>query len=206
MDDATDDPMDDALDEDEAARNFGAVPGQELFDDIGLAGWDERSVWGYDAGVGSFYAQLWRNPGDGDAPDVWLSGVDPRYPWPGCLVLAVVEATGCDPLSVVRALGLANPRAALRTHSEAAGEAAPLVNSTDAYAAGRLAALEWVMGLSGATPGGQRPWRERQAPTPEEVTAEQYLVTARAYQPLDPYTRAWVGGADEALAWVLSAG
>lgn len=49
------------------------------------------------------------------------------------------------------------------------------------------------MGLAGDTPGGQRPWCERQAPTPEEATAEQHLVTARAYQPLDAYTRAWIG-------------
>lgn len=202
-----DDALDgDDMDDDDLCRNLGARPGRDLLDDVDLAGWDERSVWGYDTGVGSFYAQLWRNPGDGDAPDVWLSGVDPRYPWPGCIVLAVVDATDFDPVSVVRALGLANPRAALRTRSEAAGAAAPLVGSTDGYTSGKLAALEWVMGLAGDTPGGQRPWRERQAPTPEEVTAEQHLVTARSYQPLDTYTRAWIGGADEALAWVLDVG
>jgi hypothetical protein len=47
---------------------------------------------------------------------------------------------------------------------------------------------------------------ERTRPTPEQVTAEQYMITARAYQSLDANARAWVGGADEALAWTLSHG
>lgn len=82
----------------DATRNFGAKPGYALHDSIDLDGWDERSVSGYDDGVGSFYAQLWRNPGDREAPDVWLSGAAPRYPWPGSLALAVVEATRRDPV------------------------------------------------------------------------------------------------------------
>lgn len=30
------------------------------------------------------------------------------------------------------------------------------------------------------------------------------MITARVYQPHDATTQAWVGGADEALAWALS--
>ena len=92
----------------EAARNFGVRPGQPLHDSIELPGWEHRSIWGYDD-VGSFYAQLWRNDSTADAPDTWLSGVEPIYSWPGCIALAVVETTGHDPVTVIRALGLANP-------------------------------------------------------------------------------------------------
>jgi hypothetical protein len=40
-------------------------------------------------------------------------------------------------------------------------------------------------------------------PTPEQVTAEQFLITGRIYQPLDAHTRPWGGGFDEALNWAL---
>lgn len=61
------------------------------------------------------------------------------------------------------------------------------------------------MGMATATPGGQRPWPEHRAPTVEEVVAEQCVITGRVYQPIPGYSRAWVGGADEAFAWVLGA-
>ena len=187
----------------DASRNYGTRPGYELRDDVDLAGWDERSVWGYDTGTGSFYAQLWRNPGDSDAPDVWLSGVNPPLPWPGCIVAATVDATGCDPVSVVRALGLAHPTAHLRGRAELAAAAGPLAHTNEGYTAGKFAALQWAMGMATVTPGGRRPWPERQPPSVEEVVAEQYVITGRAYQPLAGDTRAWVGGADEAFAWLL---
>lgn len=192
------------MDEEMIDRNFGTRPGRDLRDDVDLADWDERSVWGYDEGVGSFYAQLWRNPGDSDEPDVWLSGVDPHYPWPGCIALAIVETTGCDPVSVVRALGLANPHPALRPLADIARQATPLTSPAgDGYTTGRVAVLNWILGAAREAPGSRLPWRADQRPTPEEVTAEQHMVTGRVYQSFDPYTRAWLGGADEALAWAL---
>ncbi len=41
---------------------------------LALAGWDSRSSWGYDEGVGSFYALLTRN-GDEDVEGsvLWLT-------------------------------------------------------------------------------------------------------------------------------------
>jgi hypothetical protein len=45
-----------------------------------LEGWEDRSVWGWDEGTGSWWAQLWRNdlPDDpvADAPHV---GIGPLY-------------------------------------------------------------------------------------------------------------------------------
>jgi len=188
----------------DATRNFGAKPGYALHDSIDLDGWGQRSIWGYDDGVGSFYAQLWRNPGDREAPDVWLSGAAPRYPWPGSLDLAVVEATRRDPVSVVRALGLADPNAFLRAAGELTGAIDRLPNQgRDPYEAGQLAVYQWAISGAGPAPGSWLPWNG-QKPTAEHATAEQYMITARVYQPHDATTQAWVGGADEALAWALS--
>ena len=79
----------------------------------------------------------------------------------------------------------------------------PLISqSADPYAAGKLAALNWMIGVERRAPGSWLPWTG-QRPTPEQVTAERYMITGRIYQPLDAHTRAWAGGVDEALNWAL---
>lgn len=44
-----------------AGRNNGYVPGQVLRDRVLIPGWQQRSVWGWDADAGSLYAQLRQN-------------------------------------------------------------------------------------------------------------------------------------------------
>jgi hypothetical protein len=188
----------------DAARNFGARPGYALNDSVELEGWDGRSVWGYDEGVASFYAQLWTNASGNDAPDIWLSGVDPRYPWPGCLALAVVEATGRDPVTVIAALGLATPDATVRPAAHVTRRMQGLGDPAgDSYAAGAIAVYRWALLGCGAAPGSWRPWNG-EAPTPQHVDAEHHMITGRVYQQHDAATHAWIAGADEALAWLLS--
>jgi hypothetical protein len=44
-----------------------------------LAGWDDRSIWGYDPQAGGFFAQLWCNDGPDaldDSPQIWIT---PRF-------------------------------------------------------------------------------------------------------------------------------
>jgi hypothetical protein len=57
-----------------------------------LLGWDDRSIYGWDEGTGSWYAQLWRNdePDDpiDDAPHV---GIGPLY---GHRVGSITELSG----------------------------------------------------------------------------------------------------------------
>ncbi|MEV6624288.1 hypothetical protein AB0M83_33300 [Amycolatopsis sp. NPDC051106] len=58
--------------------------GARLYQDFRLAldipGWEEASTWGYDTGMMTFFAQLYRNGGDyDDSPTIWLSGVNPVY-------------------------------------------------------------------------------------------------------------------------------
>ncbi len=58
-----------ALAEDDATRNIA----------LWLAGWDDRSIWGYDPQAEGFFAQLWRNDepdNPDDSPHVWIT---PRY-------------------------------------------------------------------------------------------------------------------------------
>ena len=63
-----------------------------------LAGWDQRSVWGWDPPTRSFYAQLWRNgePADAsDAPHVAIgTGIDAPVRHQRDLAQRIAEATG----------------------------------------------------------------------------------------------------------------
>ena len=46
---------------------------------LDLPGWDGLSIWGWDDGLGCFYAQLTRNGNsDDDGPDVWITP-GPRF-------------------------------------------------------------------------------------------------------------------------------
>lgn len=39
-----------------------------------MPGWDDYSTWGYEDGLGHFYAQLYRNSDDRDAaPRIWIT-------------------------------------------------------------------------------------------------------------------------------------
>lgn len=64
-----------------------------------LSGWSERSIWGYDAPTGSYFAQLWPDGNDDDAPTVWF-GASGELGSPSRLVAEVAFATR-HPLAVV---------------------------------------------------------------------------------------------------------
>jgi hypothetical protein len=87
------------------SRNHTARPGYQLHDAVDLPGWEHQSIWGWDEGTGSFYAQLWRNGSASDAPEIWLTGARTPYPWPASIALAIVEGTKTDALTVVHGQG-----------------------------------------------------------------------------------------------------
>jgi hypothetical protein len=63
---------------------------------LDLPGWDQRSVFGFDDQISTFYAQLRRNDSTSEPPDVWISPPD----WPetgslGQLTQWIAKATGC---------------------------------------------------------------------------------------------------------------
>ncbi|MFI9841847.1 hypothetical protein ACIHFD_32755 [Nonomuraea sp. NPDC051941] len=67
-----------------------------------LEGWENRSVWGWDEGTGSWWAQLWHNdlPDDpvADAPHVSIGPLAGQHISAASgLVPLIAAATGADP-------------------------------------------------------------------------------------------------------------
>jgi hypothetical protein len=71
-----------------------------------LDGWDHKSTWGWDDGVGSYYAQMTRNgKSDANGPEIWIT--PPTFPAimsPEALAEAIAHATGEDLQAVQRAM------------------------------------------------------------------------------------------------------
>lgn len=93
----------------EWSRHQDVVPGTDFRDAIWLDGFDEQSVWGYDTGVESFFAQLWDNDSDSDEPDLWLTPPTFQATSPEALVPTIVAFTEAKRIDVLRALGIADP-------------------------------------------------------------------------------------------------
>jgi hypothetical protein len=74
-----------------------------------LGGYDDASIWGYDAQGATYFAQLWHNGSDGDEADVSLNWFTRRSEIQSPLSLAemISERTGATTAEVLRALGAA---------------------------------------------------------------------------------------------------
>ena len=84
-----------------------------------LPGWEEQSVWGWDAQLGTLFAQLWPNGDDSDAPPLTIpsSWTDTSTPWPPTtrperLAMCIAEATGCSVPAAVNAMAYQAPQPA----------------------------------------------------------------------------------------------
>jgi hypothetical protein len=186
----------------ETSRNHDRKPGYEFRDGLDLPGWEDQSIWGYDEGIGSFFAQLWRNGSRSDDPEVWLSGVTKNYPWPGCVALDIVEITKQDPVAVTRALAIAVAKPRLRSDVEIRDRVEHLsATSGDAYVDGQRHALLWALGQADVCPGSRWGWTGG-VPSAEQVDAERDLVTGRIYRRGE--NQSLCSGADEALMWALN--
>lgn len=184
------------------SRNHVCRPGRAFQDGVELAGWEQQSVWGYDTGLGSYYAQLWANGSSSDAPEILLSGVDTVYPCPSRIALEIVERLDEDTLAVVRGLGLADPDPTLRSADEVNRRVAELgaLGTPSRYVAGQMLALGWTQGLVKSCPGSHRHWIRPRKPSPARVDAEHQLVASRAHRGDDPDLDS---GAATALGWAL---
>ena len=71
-----------------------------------IDGWDQLSTWGWDSGMGSYYAQLTRNgKSDDNGPEVWIT--PPAWPvmqLPQTLAKAIAEVTGTELAAVIAAM------------------------------------------------------------------------------------------------------
>jgi hypothetical protein len=83
---------------------------------LDLAGWEDLSIWGWDAQMQTLFAQLWRNGEDrngDDPPDFWIS--PPRYAATAAvedLARWIAAAAGIGPRAVLQAMAETAPGAA----------------------------------------------------------------------------------------------
>ncbi|WP_290053328.1 hypothetical protein [Amycolatopsis solani] len=185
-----------------ASRNHECRPGQEFQDGIDLPGWEEQSVWGWDPPAESFFAQLWRNGSTGDAPDIWISGVDTVIRWPSGIVLEIVERTPEPPAAVVAALGLADPAPRLRDDAEVMTLLrAAADREKTSVRRGAIHALGWTQGFAKTTPVIRGEWHGSR-PNAAEVEAEHHLATGALHRPGGD--RDFLAGVDASLWWLLT--
>jgi hypothetical protein len=177
--------------------------GEAFHERLRLTGWEAQSSWGYDAATESFVATLRRNDSD-EVQEVGRQG--PPLRWADCVAADVLDRTGCDPVSAVRALGIARPRPALRRTGDLVETLAKWLrdrvsDSGSGYQRGRIAGLAWI--VAGAEVAPASGWRcSGDGPPAERVDAECVVARGRVHvgghQPRDFYT-----GVEEALLFAL---
>ncbi|MFB6726755.1 hypothetical protein ACFCV3_41680 [Kribbella sp. NPDC056345] len=80
---------------------------QDSINRLLLDGWQDRSVWGYDTGTASLFAQLTRNstPPEADRPDVWITPpTHPALSQHVHLAAYIAKATGAELPDVLDAM------------------------------------------------------------------------------------------------------
>ncbi|MEV6956122.1 hypothetical protein [Streptomyces sp. NPDC051183] len=170
---------------------------------LDIDGWSELSAWGYDEGLESYFAQLWRDADPANSnPTVWLMGYDPRYARREELFAAILAATHAAPTETLRALGGDRERpSAIRPG------AAPILahrraiagHDTDSpHLRGAAEALAW---LAAETPHGPLTGQKTPGgPGILEIEAERWAASAAAHQRRDlPHD--WFTGIETTLMW-----
>ena len=179
------------------SRQHQARAGTDFIDAIWLDGYQHQSIWGYDTGVVSFFAQVWANGSDSEQPELWLTPPDYQMSWPQIIVPPLVDFTGADPLAIVRAMGIAAPSpelvdiAELTTRLERCRD-----RSASQYTDGETAALEWLLGDAARSPAsGSVDTVEDDRPPADVVDAEAAYATGMVYLTQGAY----VSGVEGAL-------
>ena len=185
------------------SENRDRPPGETFQARVRLLGWEAHSTWGYDAATESFVATLRRDDSD-EAYELGQQG--PPLRWADCLAAEILDRTGCDPVSAVRALGIARPRPVLRRTGDLVETLSrwlreSLDEAGSGYQRGRIAGLAWIVAGTEVAPASG--WRSGgDVPAAERVDAECVLAKGRVYigghQPRDFYT-----GVEEALDFAL---
>ena len=158
------------------SRHHRTRAGYDFRDAIWLDGHDDQSIWGYDTGVRSFFAQLWKNGSESEDPELWLTPPVLSATWPYVLVPPIVAYADAEPLAVVRALGVAHPASELRDPDELVERRERLLAADDhPYFAGQLRALDWILGHNTTSPSTMTLVRCGERPTAVEIDAEATL-------------------------------
>lgn len=180
-----------------------------------LQGWERYSAWGFDAGTGSYCAELYRNTDDPDGPPVIrLSARMERYHLAPLLFARIVQVTGAAATEVYEAMLTDLPDGVPDVLHSPADPVAPGVSLADVESeldncllrfggdeteAGMIDALQWVLGLRPDSPSGTVP-RGGARPSPIEIAAEAWSASAAIYQ---KGVQPRVVGAENALFWVI---
>ncbi|MDJ0771606.1 MAG: hypothetical protein QNJ12_22665 [Ilumatobacter sp.] len=165
----------------EWSRHHTTRAGEDFRDALWLRGFDHQSVWGYDTGVNSFFAQVWRNGSTPDQPDLWLTPPAFWTSWPRALVPLVVDFTEFPALDVVRAMGLARPHPLLDEEEDLFERRAGLARDAGhPYVDGQLSALDWVLGRAAHAPSSRTGVSRSSRPSAQEVDAEAAHATGSA--------------------------
>lgn len=160
----------------EWSRHHRTRAGHDFRDAIWLDGHDDQSIWGYDTGVRSFFAQLWNNGSESEDSELWLSPPLLSATWPYVLVPPIVTHADAEPIAVVRALGIAHPEPELHREDELVERRERLLAADDhPYFAGQLRALDWVLGHSTTSPSTMTRVQCGECPTAAEIEAEAAL-------------------------------
>jgi hypothetical protein len=186
------------------SRYFDWNEGRDFVARLLLEDWDVRSVWGLDNGAQTFFAGLWRNHQFTPVPNHTLFTGDKYYRCPGCIAADIADITSYDPLTVVRAMAIADPAPTARRGDEIARELAELHSRSGSptFIDGVRDGLLWAQGSREITPGSRIEWPGG-TPTPEEVDAEEQMLVGRMYDYELIDDQAFHAGADSALMWVL---
>lgn len=183
------------------SRRYRARAGVDFVEAVWLDGYEDHSIWGYDSGTASFFAQIWRNGSDADEPpELWLSPPDYQMSWAEMVVPLLVDFTGTDPLPVVRGMGLTAPAPCVADLGTVESRLQKWTQLPDSeHARGQIAALEWILGRSSASPSSAAIATQDGPPAPALVSAEVAHATGMVYLT----RRDFVGGVEDALVNAL---
>jgi hypothetical protein len=165
------------------SRRYRVQPGADFIEAIWLDGYEHQSIWGYDTGMVSFFAQVWPNDSTSEQPELWLTPPTQQMSWPQMIVPQLVDFTGEDPLPIVRAMGIAAPAPAVVDSEELTGRLAECGHRpTTEYTQGEIVALEWLLGNRSPGPSsGSIDTSDGERPTADVVDAEASYATGMVY-------------------------
>lgn len=161
------------------SRNSALVVGEELHDSVDIPGYEHHSTWGYDLNTRSYWASLWPNNGDRDAPPtVSVGWSGPTLPRPDCVLVELCTQLQHDPLTVARGLGLMRP-----IHPRTPEQLA--TRHFDVFEPGVIDGYtlvgSWLVGDADRCPASGWPCYPGFVPAAEHLWAEVIYVTGRLY-------------------------
>lgn len=186
------------------SRNGAAPVGESLYDAVLIPGYEDYSVWGFDEGMGSYWANLWRNDEDRDAaPSLSVGASGPLLRRPEAVMVAIAEHLGFAPVTVTQGLGLQTTRRRARSRDERLGYLASIQPGHGDYSVGVYEGAAWLAGQASRCPVSGWPCHPGFIPGAEHIHAEVLYASGAVYLGQNlPRHR----GAEQSLMWAIGPG